>query len=143
MTFRSAKTPPGSAPFRRIENATRARELDRQGWAGSHLVLAAWDTIGSGTITTEPILFGTVFEDEPFFSYGVELQEDETLVDGDYPFTSCGISEWQTTAPRDVDGKIFYLSGIVWISVVAAKSYRLRFRFGFEGIAMRNREYIN
>lgn len=135
-------TSPASAPFRGIERAQRAREFDRSSWAGSHLVFASWDTIGNGTILTEPIAFGTVFEGQPFFGYGVELQEGETLVAGDYPFTSCGISEWQTTVPRQEESQLFYLSAIVWIRVQASKSYRLRFRFAFEGTAMRNRELI-
>lgn len=141
MTSRP-NTPPGSAPFRGIERAGRTRETDRNSWAGSQLVLATWDTIGSGTILTAGITFGVVFEGQPFFSYGVELQENQTLVDNDYPFTACGVSEWQTTVADDERGQLFYTGAVVWIRVDAGTSYRLRFRFAFEGTVIRNREFV-
>lgn len=141
MTSRSG-TPPGSAPFRGIDRAGKTREVDRNSWAGSQLVLATWDTIGSGTILTGGITFGAVFEGRPFFSYGVELQENETLVDGDYPFTACGVSEWRTTELADERAQPFYTGAVVWIRVDANFPYRLRFRFAFEGTVVRNREHI-
>lgn len=142
MTSRP-KTPPGSAPYRGVERAARAREVDRNAWAGNNLVVTSWDTIGSGTTVTPSLTFGAVFEDRPFFSYGVELQENETLATGDYPFTSCGVQEWQTVISETDDRGIpFYSGAIVWIRVSSTQSYRLRFRFAFEGIVIRNREYV-
>lgn len=125
---------------RRADTKTR---LDRDTWAGPHLVVTAYDTVGSGEFNTELIEFGTVFEDAPFFAYGVELAENETLVDGDYPFVSCGVSQWEVTkTEEDVAGLNYYLGAYVWVNVVSSKQYRLRFRLSFEGTAMKNVEYF-
>ena len=73
----------------------------------------------------------------------MELQEDETLVDADYPFVTCGVYEWERTAETSQErAQRFYLGAVVWVAVSSAKSYRLRIRLAFEGTAMRNREYI-
>lgn len=141
MTSRP-NTAPGSAPFRGLERAARTRETDRNSWAGNNLVVTTWDTIGSGTTQTGGLTFGSVFEGRPFFSYGVELQENETLVDGDYPFTACGVLEWTTTVAADERAQLFYTGAVVWIRVDAGTQYRLRFRFAFEGTVIRNREFV-
>jgi hypothetical protein len=133
----------GSNAYRGLDRAARHREVDRTGWAGSQLVLTTWDTIGSGTILTDLIPFGTVFEGQPFFSFGVELQEEETLTEADYPFVTCGVQEWQRTAESALQrAERFYTGATIWIAVSSFRQYRLRYRFAFEGTAMRNREHI-
>lgn len=133
-----------SHAYQGINRSNRQREVSRTAWAGSNLVLTAWDTIGSGTTLTDLIEFGTIFEGQPFFSFGVELQEDETLVEGDYPFVTLGVQEWQRTEQTTEDDITlrFYTGAVVWIAVTASKSYRLRHRLAFEGTAMRQRQHI-
>jgi hypothetical protein len=140
MTSRPVR--PGSAPFRGVTKHARAKEQERSSWAGPHLVLATWDTSGVGSVVTDVINFGTIFEGQPFFAYGVEPQEDQILTAGDYPFTSCGVASWVRTPPTNDRGESFYIGASIWINVQSNNEYRLRFRFGFEGIAIRNREYI-
>lgn len=79
--------------YQQVRKADQKRELDRATWASPTQVILAYDIIGSGELTTELIDFGAVFEQSPFFAYGVEVQPGEELVDGDYPFVTCGISE--------------------------------------------------
>ena len=128
----------------RVLLSQKKTELDRETWADTSVVVAARDTIGAGELITELIDFGTVFEEAPFFSFGVEAQEGEVLEPGDFPFVSVGVSEWQVTKTDEGDPNTptYYLGAYVWINVVSRKPYRLRFRFSFEGIALRNVEYF-
>ena len=71
-----------------------SRGLDRNTWASLTQVVFEQETEGSGTLVTDPLLFGTVFEGPPTLSYGVELQEGQTLVDRDYPFVSAGVASY-------------------------------------------------
>ena len=132
-----------SRVYERVRKADRKQEFDRATWANTTQVLLAYDTIGSGELATELIDFKTVFENAPFFSYGVELQPGETLTEGDFPFVTCGISGWNTNLTEEDDPINFpvYLGAYVYINVVSSKQYRLRFRLSFEGIAMKNVEY--
>lgn len=133
----------GSHAYRGINRGTRRREVDRSAWAGSQLVFTSWDTIGAGTTLTELIPFGVVFEGQPFFSFGVELQEGETLVAGDYPHVAAGVQEWERTAQTGfAEAERFYTGARVWISVSSSKAYKLRHRLAFEGTVMRHREHI-
>ena len=130
--------------YRSLRQATARQELDRATWADTTQVLLAYDTVGSGTLTTELLEFRTVFEGAPFFAYGVELQPDEILSPSDYPFVTCGIAEWETNTV-DEDGNLLdfpiYLGAYIYINVVSSKQYKLRFRLSFEGIALKNVEY--
>jgi hypothetical protein len=103
----------------------------------------AYDTIGSGELVTELLDFKTVYEGAPFFAYGVELQPGEVLEAGDYPFVSCGVSEWDTNIVEEDDTikTPLYLGASIYINVVSSKQYNLRFRLSFEGIALKNVEY--
>lgn len=132
-----------SRVYQRVRKADRKQEFDRATWANTTQVILSYDTIGSGELATGLLDFKTVFEGAPFFAYGVELQPGDTLVEGDYPFVTCGIAEWQTnTNVEDDTAKVpLYLGAYVYISVVSSKQYRLRFRLSFEGIAMKNVEY--
>lgn len=129
--------------YPRIRRAETRIELDRGTWAENTFVVMTYDTVGTGVFNTELIDFGVVFEGRPFFSYGVELQGGEELVDNDYPMVTAGVAEWQTTEiVEDQQSLPFYLGAYLFISVDSSSSYRLRFRLAFEGIAMRNVEYF-
>jgi len=127
--------------YSRIRRADKRRELDRLTWAGPTQVLFTYEIEGIGGFETELMSFGTVFESKPFFSYGTELQLDETLTLNDYPMVMCGVSEWEVTeTDEELLTTPYYLGSRVWIRVATARSYRLLFRLSFEGVAMRNVE---
>lgn len=138
----TARTPTGKT-YPRIRQAENRQELDRGTWAGNTLTVVAYDTVGRGIIQTGLIDFGLVYEDAPFFAYGVELAPGQALIEGDYPEVTVGVRQWQTSAVEsDTRAKLFYLGAYLWISINALSSYRLRFRLSFEGITMRNVEYF-
>jgi len=66
-------------------------------------------------------------------------------VDGDFPFVTVGVAEWQTNVEETAEtpGLVpLYLGAHIYIHVIASTQYKLRFRLSFEGIAMRNVEYF-
>lgn len=129
--------------YQRVRRADERNRLDRDTWADNRLLILAYDTLGVGEIETELIDFGLVFEEVPFFSYGVELQPNETLIAGEFPAVMCGVREWQLTeVERDNRDSLFYIGAFLWISIASNISYRLRFRLSFEGISMRNVEHF-
>lgn len=129
--------------YRNIRKADQRNRLDQSTWADNRLLILAYDTLGVGEIQTELIDFGLVFEDVPFFSYGVELQPGQALVEGDFPNVMCGVREWQLTeVERDTRAISLYIGAFLWISIASSISYRLRFRLSFEGISMRNVEHF-
>lgn len=132
-----------SRVYQRVRQADLQQQFDRATWADTTQVILTYDTIGSGELVTEMIDFKTVFEDTPFFAYGVELQTGETLETGDYPFVSCGVSEWDTNVVEEEETvkTPLYLGAAIYINVVSSKQYKLRFRLSFEGIAIKNVEY--
>ena len=132
-----------SRVYERVRQADLKQQFDRATWADTTQVILTYDTVGSGELVTEMLDFLTVFEGTPFFAYGVELADGETLEPGDYPFVTCGISEWETNlVDEEETGKTpVYLGAAVYINVVSSKQYKLRFRLSFEGIAIKNVEY--
>lgn len=129
--------------YRNIRKAERATQLDRETWAGTSLLVVAYDTVGAGTFETELIDFGLVFEEVPFFAYGAELHPGVSLIAGDYPIVNCGVTSWETNEDPEVRvGSVFYLGAYVWINVESNSTYRMRLRLSFEGTAMRNVEYF-
>jgi hypothetical protein len=130
--------------YKNINNAFMKTELDRQTWASQGVVVQALDIIGSGEVLTNLIDFGTVFQSAPAFAYGVELQPGETLVTGDYPFVTCGVSEWSQYAPHPelASATPLYGGAYLWINVSSSKPYKLRFRFSFEGTIFKNVERL-
>jgi len=122
--------------------AASRQELDRETWPDTLVVVATFDTVGFGEAQSGIIDFGTVFEEPPFFSYGVELKEGGTLVSGDYPFVTAGVSEWQITESDENNETEYYIGADVWVRVASVTEYPLRFRFTFEGTAMRNVEHF-
>lgn len=131
--------------YRETKRNERRVELDRATWAGTTILQTAYETEGSGQFISEEIDFGTVFESRPFFSFGVELVEGQTLVVGDYPFVTAGVSEWVQepdveTAAADPQQIVHYLGAYVWINVASSNPYILRFRLSFEGTASKNVE---
>lgn len=128
---------------RAIRRANLRQEQERDAWSETGVVYASYDYTGTGPFTTELLDFKTVFAAEPFFTYGVELQPDEYLVEGDYPFVSCGVSSWELTeVPADSTATAYYLGARVWINVSSAKVYALRFRLAFEGPLFKNVENL-
>ena len=140
MTLRGFSNP--RSHYRDVRAADRRRELDRQTWAGTNIVFLTYDIVGSGELTTELLEFGTAFESIPFFSYGVEVAEGTELVSGDFPFVSAGVASWQVTETEDTNDVPIYLGAFVWIRVSSSTQYGLRFRFAFEGTALRNIEHF-
>lgn len=129
--------------YRSVTKAKDKSRLDQSTWAQNSLLFLSYDTIGSGEIETELIDFGLVFENKPFFSYGVELQPNQALVAGSFPAVMCGVREWQLTeVERDNRAIPLYIGAFLWISIASNISYRLRFRLSFEGISMRNVEHF-
>ncbi len=129
--------------YRRIRDADSRSKLEQRTWAKNSLLLLAYDTVGSGAIETELIDFGLVFEQPPFFGYGVELRSGQTLISGDFPVVNCGVKEWATTeVEEDSKATPFYIGAFLWINIATLSSYTLRFRLSFEGIAMSNVEYF-
>lgn len=132
-----------SRTYRSVAKARERNRLDQSTWARNSLLFLSYDTIGTGEIETELIDFGLVFEDKPFFAYGVELQPNEALIAGQFPSVMCGVREWQVTeVERDARAIPLYIGAFLWISIVTNVSYRLRFRLSFEGISMRNVEHF-
>ncbi len=126
----------------RSRRATKRQELDRATWAQPIQVVVAYETEGVGELLTDPIDFGVVFEGAPFFSYGVELVEDQTLVSGDFPFVTCGVNEWVTVEEESDQVLQRHTGAVVWIRVSSATQYQMRFRLSFEGVAFRNTEFL-
>lgn len=131
--------------YREIQKSRRRDRLDRDTWASTSVVVVSYDVEGSGTVTTEDIMFGAVFEETPFFRYGVEVKPGSTaLVEGDYPFVTAGVSNWivNTDDEEDQFATKYYLGANVYINVVSYTPYKLRFRLSFEGLAMKNTEFF-
>ncbi len=122
--------------------AARKLELDRRTHATTTQVVFPYDTSGVGELITEELRFGVVYEERPFFAYGLEMGEGEVLVEDDFPFVTCGVVEWVDIQPKGENQGTYYVGAKVWIAVDARTSYRLRFRFSWEGIAYRNSSQI-
>lgn len=126
-----------------VRRTERARELDRTTWAEPTVLIVTYDTVGAGVIETELIDFGMVFDDVPFVTYGAEAAPGQALISGDYPEITAGVKEWYTSEVGEEDRTVpLYLGAFLWISIASGTSYKLRFRFAFEGPAFRNVEYL-
>lgn len=129
-----------------IRKAELAKELDRKQWASTVTTVVSYETIGVGAFITEPISFGTPYSGAPFFTFGVELHEANTLKANDFPFVSAGVGEWVTEEPPEdyVEKglKLIHTGAIVWLNVSSQYGYRLIFRLTFEGTAMKNPQYL-
>lgn len=128
--------------YRLTRQEDRRTQLDRQTWAGPVQLILTYELTGAGEHTSEMISFGTVFEAKPFFSYGVELAEDETLTDGDFPLIMAGVGEWDLTEIDNENEDPFYLGAKVWFNAVTQQQYAYLFRLSFEGVAVRNTEFF-
>lgn len=130
--------------YSRVNRASRARTLDRGTWAENTVVVLTLDVRAPGEQGAHEVAFGTVFEHEPLFTYGVELVEGQTLVARDFPFVSCGVADW---TPLQVDPanpeEVYFVGATLWINIVCNTEYRLRFRLGFEGVAFKNVERLS
>jgi hypothetical protein len=125
--------------IRKEDNRT---ELDRATWAGPVQLILTYELTGIGEHTSEMIQFGTVFESKPFFAYGIELMEGQTLVDGDFPLGMAGVSEWDITEIDNEFETPFYLGAKVFFHTDTSSLYSYLFRLSFEGIAVRNTEHF-
>lgn len=120
-----------------VRRATKRTELDRETWANRTNLLVTYDFIAPGSITTESIVFGEVFEGYPDFAYGVELIEGQTLVAGDFPMVNAGVALWDQTFPEG--SQLPRIMGAsLFLVVFCSSSYQLRFRFSFSGVAFSN-----
>lgn len=128
--------------YRQIRRGNVRRNLDRGQWAEQTQLVVAFDFDGSGSDTVE-VDFGIVFEGAPLYSWGVELADDETLVEDDYPHVSSGVAEWKTKqASENEQSNLLYSGATVWYRSVSSRSYRTRLRTSFEGIAFKNPQYF-
>ena len=123
-------------------SAAVRQDLDRRSWPDTVVVVSTFDTVGSGSARSGVIEFGAVFEDPPFFSYGVELIEGNELVDGDYPFVTAGVIEWTLTVSDDPYATQYYTGADIWVRISSTTQYPLRWRLAFEGVAMKNVEHF-
>jgi hypothetical protein len=129
--------------YRNIRKAGTRTKLDRDTWAGISLLVVSYDTEGVGSTETELLDFGTVFEEPPVFSWGVEAAPGQEIFEGDYPAVSCGVIGWETTEVEEDSRAIpYYLGAYAWLSVASGFPYKLRFRLSFEGTTLRNVEYF-
>lgn len=133
--------------YDRVRRAEQRKSLDRLTWAGLSVAQLAYETVGAGQFITDVLDFGTVFEGVPFFSFGVELAEGQTLVEDDYPFVTAGVSAWDQKPSleelgRDPNRTVHYLGANVWINVASSTSYTLVWRFSFEGTTPRNVQFL-
>lgn len=128
--------------YRNIRRQTSQAELDRRSWASPVQVIFTYELTGTGEHTSDWISFGTVFESKPFFAYGVELAEDETLAAGDYPLVNAGVSAWDVTEVEDERHTPYYLGAQVWFNTISTGSYHYLFRLSFEGVAVKNTEHF-
>ena len=121
-------------------------EVDRTQWASTVTTVVSYETIGTGTFITEPVMFGTPYSGSPFFTFGVELHKDNTLISNDFPFVSAGVGEWVTEEPpenyEEKGLKLITTGAIVWLYVSSQYGYRLIFRLTFEGTAMKNPQFL-
>ena len=118
------------------------RTLDRGQWAEDTQLIIAFDFDGVGAEQVD-VEFGIVFEGAPLYSWGVEMQEDETLSPGDFPHVTSGVAAWNTKeASTNSEGRLLYLGATVWYRSVASRGYRTRLRTSFEGIIFKNPQYF-
>lgn len=121
-------------------------EVDRAQWASTVTTVVSYETIGTGTFITEPVMFGTPYSGSPFFTFGVELHKSNTLIANDFPFVSAGVGEWVTEEkPENYEErglKLITTGAIVWLNVSSQYGYRLIFRLTFEGTAMKNPQFL-
>lgn len=129
-----------------VRRAELRTEIDRSQWASTVTTVVSYDTIGVGSFITEPVMFGTPYSGSPFFTFGVELHESNTLIPNDFPFVSAGVGEWVTEEPPvDYENKglrLIHTGAIVWLNVSCQYGYRLIFRLTFEGTAMKNPQFL-
>lgn len=129
--------------YRRLRRANVQRTLDRGQWADETQLIIALDFDGVGAQQVD-VEFGMVFEGAPLYSWGVELQEGETLWPGDYPHVTSGVAAWDTKEASTIEGgRLLYLGATVWFRSVASRAYRTRLRTSFEGIAFKNPQYFS
>jgi hypothetical protein len=127
--------------YRSIRRTAQRQQLDRNTWAETVQLVVLRDVVGSGETQIEIPEFGTVFGEQPFFAYGVELWEGETLQECNYPFVSCGVYEWVTNEP-ELGKEVRYLGANVWVRIVCTCDHLYRLQLSFEGIAFKNVELI-
>ena len=128
--------------YRKIRKASTRHELDRGQWAGEVQMLAGYDFEGSGEQSFD-IDFGIIFEGTPYYTWGAELQDDETLTDGDFPHINSGVVSWVTQpASESQFSNLLYSGARVWYSVFSSRSYRTRLRTSFRGIVYKSPEHF-
>ncbi len=124
-----------------VRRTSIKRQIDRNTWASHTIIVLSYDTIGSGSFLTDPLEFGVRFSGTPYVSQGQEMIEVGSLVEGDYPHVTVGVSEWVLKTA----GEVFetrgatpeYIGAKLWISVSAVTSYAIRHSLVFEGTAMK------
>jgi hypothetical protein len=123
-----------------IRTANNKQELDRGTWAVPERVENVHDLFLSPEVIELEISFKLAFEGQPFFQLGVELQEGEVLIEGDYPAVSAGVKEWRTTNDgiEEPEKAPYYIGALVWVQGIAATAYRIRYRTYFEGTSFKN-----
>jgi hypothetical protein len=117
------------------------RELDRNQWSGHTAVVLRYETTGSGSFLTEDLEFGVRFSGPPYVSFGAEMSDVGSLVEGDYPHVTVGVAEWvvksvdETSQARGVVPE--HIGAKLWISVSSETAYRVTHHLVFEGLAMK------
>ena len=120
-----------------VRRATKRTELDRETWANRVNLQVAYDFVAPGSLQTETISFGEVFEGFPDFAYGVELIEGQVLVAGDFPMVNAGVAIWDQTFPEGSQLPRV-MGAALFVAVFCSTPYQLRFRFSFNGVAFSN-----
>lgn len=124
-----------------IRRANIMREHDRDTWASFTAVVLRYETIGSGSFLTPELDFGVRFSGAPYVSFGAELSEVGSLVNGDYPHVTTGVAEWVTLNSNDDNvarGVVLeHIGAKLWISVSSETAYKVTHHLVFEGLAMK------
>lgn len=134
---------PKSRTFDDMLRTERARELDRSAWPGLAREIFVFDTYGTGTTQTPLFTFSNRFEQAPFMDWMVEILPGWSISGVDAPYTSAGVLQWVSTVlPR---GGEMYQGAQLFVAIKMndpLSEMGLRWRFSFEGIVLRNNEYI-
>lgn len=120
-----------------IRRSNIRRELDKNTWASHATVVLKYETVGSGSFLTSELEFGVRFSNSPYVSFGAELSEVGSLVDGDYPHVTVGVAEWITKSDLVSRGVSEHIGAKLWISVSSLSAYRITHSLVFEGLAMK------
>ena len=124
--------------YKRLRDASQAQEFERRQWAQETQLVYRLNIEGRGELTLDPIKFGLAFQGAPFFWWGVELEVDNTLVEGDFPFVGCGVASWEKSTVSNEVVEPRYLGANLYVNISSVSEYKMVLTAVFEGVAYQN-----